>query len=81
MDETRRVDYRERLARPSRRDLVAEAAVGEVYGDRAGIPDYAALTRDALRELRGVVADLDAERDEIRRLRGETREILSALAA
>lgn len=56
---------------------VREAAVGDVYAS----PDYGALTRRALDDLREVVLDLDTRRREIRRLREETREILAGLAA
>ncbi len=80
MDELGR-EERGRYVRPAAMDgasgEVRESAIGEVYAS----PDYAALTRRALDELREVVVDLDTRRREIRRLREETREILARLAA
>ena len=75
--------YGERLRAGQGSMEAREAAVRPLYGARtaAEIPDYAALTRDSLDALCGVVVELDRQRGEIRRLRAETREILAALAA
>lgn len=61
------------------RPVHPRAAAGAAHRARSAA-EYAALTRRAIRDLRGVVLDLDTERREIRRLRAETREILAALA-
>lgn len=72
--------YGRRIRRGHGNLEVREAAVARGYAPGAA-PDYPALTRRAMDEIRQVLLDLDTQRREIRRLGGETREILARLAA
>jgi hypothetical protein len=72
--------YGRRMRRGRGNLEVRETTVGRGY-EAGAAPDYQALTRRAMDQIRQLLLDLDTQRRDIRRLGGETREILARLAA